>query len=106
MQKQGPENIFTRIPLVNQLVSLGWDAKQLRTSPEWRIPKRPSEAAKREQLPDTGLMVLKSVLYFAQQMESLSVWITQACLGLPRIFCFQAKSPLHGLIFNLPPRRN
>jgi type I restriction-modification system DNA methylase subunit len=48
MQKQGPENIFTRIPLVNQLVSLGWDAKQLRTSPEWRIPKRPSEAAKRE----------------------------------------------------------
>ena len=48
MQKQGPENIFTRIPLVNQLVSLGWDAKQLRTSPEWRIPKIPSEAAKRE----------------------------------------------------------
>lgn len=48
MQSLGPENTLTRKPLVKQLVELGWDIKQLKTSPEWRIPKRPSEAAKRE----------------------------------------------------------
>lgn len=48
MQQKGPENLLTRMPLVEKLLELGWDSKQLKYSPEWRIPKRPSEAAKRE----------------------------------------------------------
>ena len=48
MQYQGPENIFTRQPLIERLIEMGWDNNQMQYSPEWLVPKTPSEASKRE----------------------------------------------------------
>lgn len=48
MKKTGPENTKTRMPLIEKLNKLGWDKKQIMIEPEWRVPKRPSEATKRE----------------------------------------------------------
>lgn len=48
MQKEGPENKYTRMPLIQQLVEMGWDINQMQYSPEWVVPKTPSEASKRE----------------------------------------------------------
>jgi N-6 DNA Methylase len=43
-----PEHTETRLPLVDRLVAMGWKLEQLQFEPEWRVPKRPSEASKRE----------------------------------------------------------
>lgn len=48
MQSQGPENLYTRQPLINSLVEMGWDINQMQYTPEWLVPKAPSEASKRE----------------------------------------------------------
>lgn len=48
MQSTGPENILTRQPLIEEFVNLGWDREQIMYSPEWKVPKTPSEASKRE----------------------------------------------------------
>lgn len=48
MQKEGPENKYTRMPLIQQLIEMGWDINQMQYSPEWVVPKTPSEASKRE----------------------------------------------------------
>ena len=48
MQKEGPENKYTRMPLILQLVEMGWDVNQMQFDPEWVVPKTPSEASKRE----------------------------------------------------------
>ena len=48
MQSLGPENTYTRQPLITEFVQLGWDREQIMDSPEWRVPKTPSEASKRE----------------------------------------------------------
>ena len=48
MQSQGPENKFTRMPLIDKLVEMGWDINQMQFNPEWVVPKSPSEASKRE----------------------------------------------------------
>lgn len=48
MQNKGPENIFTRQPLIDRLVEMGWELNQMQYSPEWLVPKTPSEASKRE----------------------------------------------------------
>jgi type I restriction enzyme M protein len=44
----GPEHQLVRLPLVNQLLSAGWSPKQVQWSPEWRVPKSPSEHSRRE----------------------------------------------------------
>lgn len=48
MKSQGPENTLTRVPLIEEFIRLGWDRDQIIDSPEWRVPKTPSEASKRE----------------------------------------------------------
>lgn len=42
------EHIEVRLPLIDKLIKLGWDKNQLQYEPEWRVPKTPSEAGKRE----------------------------------------------------------
>lgn len=42
------EHSEVRIPVVKRLIELGWDENQIQFSPEWRVPKTPSEASKRE----------------------------------------------------------
>lgn len=42
------EHEETRLPLVKKLVQLGWDKNQILYEPEWRVPKSPSEASRRE----------------------------------------------------------
>lgn len=37
-----------RLPLIAELERLGWDKNQLQFEPEWKVPKTPSEASKRE----------------------------------------------------------
>jgi len=47
--KNTPEQQLVVGPLVNQLISIGWDLDQIIFGKkEWRIPKTPSEATKRE----------------------------------------------------------
>ncbi len=46
--RKGPEHNEVRLPVVAQLVALGWSEDQLRWSPEWRVPKTPHDSAKRE----------------------------------------------------------
>jgi hypothetical protein len=48
MSSAGPEHEKVRKPLIAQLVAMGWKEEQLQFSPEWRIPRTPSEASKRE----------------------------------------------------------
>ena len=31
MQKEGPENKYTRMPLIQQLVEMGWDINQMQS---------------------------------------------------------------------------
>ena len=45
---RGPEHEHVRLPLVQQLSQLGWSDEQIQYEPEWRVPKNPSEASKRE----------------------------------------------------------
>jgi type I restriction enzyme M protein len=47
-KRSRPEHTRTRLPLVDQLVSFGWKHDQIQYDPEWRVPKSPSEASKRE----------------------------------------------------------
>ena len=42
------EHTETRLPLIERLIKLGWDKNQLQYDPEWRVPKSPSEAGRRE----------------------------------------------------------
>jgi hypothetical protein len=42
------EHTETRLPLLAELERLGWDPNQMQYQPEWRVPKTPSEASKRE----------------------------------------------------------
>lgn len=42
------EHTEVRLPLIDKLIKLGWDKNQLQYEPEWRVPKTPSEASKRE----------------------------------------------------------
>ena len=42
------EHIETRLPLINRLIKLGWDKNQIQYEPEWRVPRTPSEASRRE----------------------------------------------------------
>lgn len=42
------EHTEVRLPLIDSLIKLGWDKNQLLYEPEWRVPKTPSEAGKRE----------------------------------------------------------
>jgi type I restriction enzyme M protein len=42
------EHTKTRLPLIAEFERLGWDPKQIQFEPEWRVPKTPSEASKRE----------------------------------------------------------
>lgn len=42
------EHTEVRLPLVEKLIKLGWDKNQLLYEPEWRVPKTPSDASKRE----------------------------------------------------------
>lgn len=49
MLKDGPEQRLVVGPIVERLVNLGWDQKQIVFGKnEWKIPKTPSEASKRE----------------------------------------------------------
>lgn len=49
MLKDGPEQKLVVGPIVELLVSLGWDQRQIIFGKnEWKIPKTPSEAPKRE----------------------------------------------------------
>jgi type I restriction-modification system DNA methylase subunit len=42
------EHRCVRLPTIEKLKELGWTEGQMQWSPEWRVPKTPSEAAKRE----------------------------------------------------------
>ncbi|MFE0040316.1 class I SAM-dependent DNA methyltransferase [Streptomyces sp. NPDC059015] len=44
----GPEHQQVRLPVIKDLIESGWDQGQLRWKPEWRVPKSPHDAAKRE----------------------------------------------------------
>lgn len=54
MAKKGPEHERTRIPTLKALIKAGWNRKQIicpsadSADTEWRVPKTPSEATKRE----------------------------------------------------------
>ena len=48
MPSKKPEHALVRLPLVDKLIELGWDEGQIQWSPEWRVPKTPSEASRRE----------------------------------------------------------
>jgi type I restriction enzyme M protein len=43
-----PEHNLTRLPLIQKLIQAGWSDGQIQWQPEWKVPKSPSEAAKRE----------------------------------------------------------
>jgi hypothetical protein len=45
---KGKEHAEVREPLLERLQKMGWKPEQLQHDPEWRVPKRPSEASKRE----------------------------------------------------------
>ena len=42
------EHTNVRIPLLAEFERLGWDPNQMQYEPEWKVPKSPSEASKRE----------------------------------------------------------
>ena len=42
------EHTEVRLPLIEKLKKLGWDKNQIQYEPEWRVPKSPSEASRRE----------------------------------------------------------
>ena len=44
----GPEHEQVRLPLVQQLLNLGWSEQQVQWHPEWRVPRSPSEHSRRE----------------------------------------------------------
>lgn len=46
--EQMSEHTEVRIPLIAKLIKLGWDKNQIQFDPEWRVPKSPSEATRRE----------------------------------------------------------
>jgi hypothetical protein len=46
--KKGPEHELVRVPFIKKLLSLGWVADQIISAPEWRVPKTPHDASKRE----------------------------------------------------------
>lgn len=48
VKKTGPEAFGAGRPLLDQLKKLGWKEEQIQYDPEWRVPKNPSEATKRE----------------------------------------------------------
>ena len=48
MPRKQPEHEEVRLPLFSEFEKLGWDKHQLQFSPEWCVPKAPSEACKRE----------------------------------------------------------
>lgn len=43
-----PEHNLVRLPTIEKLALAGWDRGQLQYEPEWRVPKSPHDAAKRE----------------------------------------------------------
>lgn len=45
---RGPEDTWVRQPIIKRLLEHGWLSGQLQWAPEWRVPKAPHEAAKRE----------------------------------------------------------
>ncbi len=44
----GPEHQLVRLPLIAKLIELGWKDDQLQWTPEWKVPKTPHDASKRE----------------------------------------------------------
>ncbi|GGN07898.1 hypothetical protein GCM10010967_49420 [Dyadobacter beijingensis] len=42
------EHIEVRLPLLREFERLGWDKNQIQYLPEWKVPRSPSEASKRE----------------------------------------------------------
>lgn len=48
MASKKTEHVEVRLPLVEELIKFGWDKHQIQIEPEWRVPKNPSEASKRE----------------------------------------------------------
>ena len=48
MPRTRTEHEETRLPVVQRLITLGWHQEQILYQPEWRVPKTPSEASKRE----------------------------------------------------------
>ena len=44
----GSEHNDVRLPLIDDLLGLGWAPDQLQWEPEWRVPKTPSEHSRRE----------------------------------------------------------
>lgn len=44
----GPEHQRVRLPFIKKLKKAGWHEDQIQWQPEWRVPKAPNEASKRE----------------------------------------------------------
>lgn len=42
------EHLDVRLPLIEEFERIGWDKNQMQFAPEWKVPKTPSEASKRE----------------------------------------------------------
>lgn len=49
MAHKGPEHEEVRLPIIQALKTLGWSESQMQWQPEWRVPRIPSEGAKREE---------------------------------------------------------
>ena len=45
---KGPEHTKVRLPTIEKLKKLGWQDSQIQWRPEWRIPRTPHDASKRE----------------------------------------------------------
>ena len=63
----GPEHQQVRLPTIKKLHALGWHAGQLQWQPEWRVPKSPHDAAKREAGSSFGGWPVDLVLFEDEQ---------------------------------------
>lgn len=90
MALTGPEHLKVRLPVIERLKVAGWRASQMRWQPEWRVPKRPSEAKRREDGRSFGGWPVDLVLF--QDTDGENDW--QNVLG---IFEFKAPTESAGL---------
>lgn len=80
----GPEHELVRLPVIEALRVLGWTERQLQWQPEWRVPRTPSEATKREGNHSFASWPVDLVLF--EDAEAPTDW--QNVLGL-----FEFKKP-------------
>lgn len=90
MALSGPEHTQVRLPIIEALKVAGWTASQMQWDPEWRVPKAPNEAKKREDRRSFDGWPVDLVLF--QETDGANDW--QNVLG---IFEFKAPNQRAGL---------